>query len=69
MLNFPIETIDNTELNFHHVFLESEIGFVVLDSDFRLVSWNPWFTKHSGIEADKVIGEKFIDIFPVLKKK
>lgn len=63
-----IETKDVVELNFHQVFLECEIGLVVLDSNYRLVSWNPWFTKHSGISIDKVLGKKLINIFPVLKK-
>ncbi len=32
------EVKEDAQLTLHHVFLESEIGFVVLDSNSRLVS-------------------------------
>jgi len=58
----------DSEFIFQHIFLESESGLIVIDLELCLVNWNPWFTKHSGIDFNDVKTKNLIDIFPVLKK-
>ena len=53
---------------FQHIFTESESGLIVVDTKLRVVLWNPWFSKHSGIEIEGVKGKRLIEIFPVLEK-
>ncbi len=53
---------------FEHIFTESESGIIVVDTALCLVIWNPWFSKHTGIELDDVEGKSLIDIFPILEK-
>ncbi len=50
------------------VFLNSETGLILLDNKFCIDRWNPWFTKHSGIDVDNAEGKKLLEIFPVLEK-
>jgi len=57
----------NCGLIFHNVFLDSEIGLIILDFDGRLVNWNPWVTKYSQIDLDEAIGRKLAEIFPEMK--
>ncbi|MFW5443630.1 MAG: EAL domain-containing protein [Methylococcaceae bacterium] len=63
-----IETKVNCDFIFHNVFLDCEIGLIIVDSEYRLVNWNPWFSKHSGIDVKNNIGKSLIDIFPILQK-
>lgn len=63
--------IDNEikySLIFNNIFLESDVGLLVIDSDFYLVTWNPWVTKYSNINLNDVVGQALLDIFPVLQK-
>ncbi|MEE9339191.1 MAG: EAL domain-containing protein [Methylococcaceae bacterium] len=50
------------------VFLSSETGLILLDSECCVDRWNPWFTKYCGIDLNKVIGKKLLEIFPILEK-
>ncbi len=50
------------------IFLSSETGLVLLDSECCVDRWNPWFTKYCGIDANEVVGKKLLEIFPVLEK-
>ena len=65
---YKIDWKINYELIFNSIFIESETGFIILDSHCQLIGWNPWLSKYSGIEVVGVIGQKLIDIFPVLKQ-
>ena len=49
-----------------NIYLNSEVGLIILDIDCRIVCWNPWITKHSAVNATDVVGEKLIQVFPVL---
>ncbi len=66
--NCSMETKLNCGFIFHSVFLDCEIGLIVVDSDSRVVNWNPWFSKHSDIDVRTIIGSTLIDIFPVLQQ-
>ncbi len=62
----------NTEINysaiFNHIFSESELGLIVLDSNLHVVSWNPWFSKHCNIEINTIVGKPLVEIFPILER-
>ncbi|MCK5190429.1 MAG: diguanylate cyclase, partial [Methylococcales bacterium] len=72
LLKDPDHCKINTEINFEavfkNIFFDSELGLIVLDSDFHVVNWNPWFSRYCDIEINKVIGKSLVDIFPVLEK-
>lgn len=66
--NTQFDKVTDQNIIFQNVFLESEIGLLIVDFDHRIVNWNPWFIKYSGIEADSVRGKQLLEIFPVLEK-
>jgi diguanylate cyclase (GGDEF)-like protein len=45
------------------------IGTVVLDVDNRVLIWNRWMVRHSGLQAEAVLGRDFFDLFPELMGK
>ena len=45
------------------------IGTVVLDVDNRVLIWNRWMVRHSGLPAEAVLGRDFFDLFPELMGK
>lgn len=63
-----IDTENDYGSIFNNIFLGSELGFVILDSESCVASWNPWFGRHCDIEIDKAIGKKLTNLFPVLQK-
>ncbi|MGE5514741.1 MAG: EAL domain-containing protein [Bacteroidota bacterium] len=44
----------------------SEIGQVLIDGDDRIVLWNEWMAKASGIAAPSALGATLADVFPQL---
>ncbi len=44
----------------------SEIGDVVLDQDARVVLWNAWMARLSGVSVDAALGRTLSQIFPQL---
>ncbi|MHA4867346.1 GGDEF domain-containing protein [Duganella sp. PWIR1] len=49
------------------VFCAVSLGAIVLDGARRIVLWNSWMVRHSGLDQDKVIGRDFFDICPDLR--
>ena len=45
------------------------LGAVVLDGERRVVLWNLWMEHHSGLAADLVLGQDFLELFPELRRK
>ena len=46
------------------------IGLIGLDSDCRIIFWNDWMEKHSGLAASEIDGQNIFDRFPsILDKK
>jgi diguanylate cyclase (GGDEF)-like protein len=43
------------------------LGAVVLDHERRIVLWNAWMIKHSGLTHDQVIGQDFFAVCPELR--
>jgi diguanylate cyclase (GGDEF)-like protein len=41
-----------------------QTGLVLLDEKHRVVAWNNWMTRHSGLEPGAVIGMRFCEVFP-----
>ncbi|MBI3130766.1 MAG: PAS domain-containing sensor histidine kinase [Acidobacteria bacterium] len=41
-------------------------GLVVLDRNMRVLHWNPWMARHSGILAETISGHTIFDHFPTL---
>ena len=48
------------------VFNGCEVGMIVLDSDQRIVLWNAWMAKASGIPHEEALGTTLDALFPQL---
>ncbi len=57
----------NTEI-FESIFLGTELGLIIISDELNVIEWNPWFTKHSGINAANAKGKNLIALFPILEK-
>ncbi|MCK5547180.1 MAG: PAS domain-containing protein, partial [Rhodospirillaceae bacterium] len=42
----------------------ANFGFILLDSDKKIIFWNDWMVSHSGIRNDDVLGNNLIVVFP-----
>jgi diguanylate cyclase (GGDEF)-like protein/PAS domain S-box-containing protein len=40
------------------------LGMIVLDAEGRVVHWNAWITRHSGVTLGQAKGQRLEDIFP-----
>lgn len=47
-----------------HLIDNLRIGVVLLDSAGRVLSWNSWMSRHSGIETSDAAGRRIDEIFP-----
>jgi diguanylate cyclase (GGDEF)-like protein len=45
------------------------LGAAVLDNERRVVLWNQWMARHSGLDADAVLGRPLFEVFPELRQK
>jgi len=61
------ENIDFSNI-FKAVFSSSEMGLLILDAKLKVMDWNPWFSKHCGINAATAQGELLTHSFPELEK-
>lgn len=43
------------------------VGLILLDREGRVVSWNDWMRRHSGLEFKLVRGKRLIELFPELQ--
>ena len=41
-----------------------DIGLIVLDAEYRVISWNSWMTSAAGLDLDQVTGKTLREIFP-----
>lgn len=46
----------------HSVFAGSQIGLLVLDTQYRVVAWNPYMAESTGLDASQVIGAHITDV-------
>ncbi|MBF0487956.1 MAG: diguanylate cyclase [Nitrospirae bacterium] len=44
------------------------VGVVVLDLSYRVVVWNSFMSKHSGVSRENAVGKDLFDIFPYLSR-
>ncbi len=52
---------------FEQVFLEIDVGTIIVDIDQNIVTWNSWVTQYSGIKLESAVGKNLLDIFPELQ--
>ncbi|WP_430459897.1 EAL domain-containing protein [Thalassolituus sp. LLYu03] len=53
--------------SFHqHIINSVSAGILVLDQNTRIISWNTWMEKRSGMAAAEVLNKPLLDIFPEL---
>jgi diguanylate cyclase (GGDEF)-like protein len=45
----------------------TSLGAIVLDGERRIVLWNTWMARHSGLDSAHVLGQDFFGVFPVLR--
>jgi diguanylate cyclase (GGDEF)-like protein len=43
------------------------VGAIVLDGEHRIVVWNSWMIRHSGLASDAVLGRDFYAVYPQLR--
>lgn len=65
-MTLAADETDFTSL-FEQVFLESDIGTIIVDRHQSVVTWNTWVTQHSGIHLEAALGKNLINLFPVLQ--
>jgi len=53
---------------FQSIFLESELGLIIINAELNIIDWNPWFAKCSGINAVDAKQKNLIELFPILEK-
>ncbi|SJZ33839.1 PAS domain S-box-containing protein/diguanylate cyclase (GGDEF) domain-containing protein [Trichlorobacter thiogenes] len=51
---------------YQQIFNTINLGLVVLDRELNVTAWNRWMELHSGMPAEKVIGQPVCDLFPAL---
>ena len=66
VIDLHIEQPDFVSL-FEQVFLEIDVGTIIVDSDQNIVTWNSWVSQYSGIQIDKAVGKNLLEIFPDLQ--
>jgi len=49
------------------VFCAVSLGAIVLDNERRIVLWNSWMVKHSGLQHEQVLGQDFFAVCPELR--
>jgi diguanylate cyclase (GGDEF)-like protein len=49
------------------VFCAVSLGAIVLDGERRVVLWNSWMVKHSGVAHEQVLGRDFFEVCPGLR--
>jgi len=49
------------------VFRAVNLGAIVLDHERRIVLWNSWMARHSGLQGEQVAGQDFLAVCPQLR--
>jgi PAS domain S-box-containing protein len=57
---------NGSAFTFEAVFHELDVGVVVLDGQRRIVGWNDWIARASGVDRQAALGNGLLDIFPAL---
>ncbi len=47
-----------------HVINACEIGLIIVNDEAQIVDWNPWVTRHSGLDLKLVAGKNIFETFP-----
>lgn len=53
---------------YRQIFDTISIGLIVLDLDFKVVSWNRWMELHTGFKEETIIGQSIYTFYPNLTK-
>ncbi|WP_347985788.1 response regulator [Methylomonas sp. AM2-LC] len=48
------------------VFDNCHFGLIIVDHNGKIISWNPWLTKHSLLNRADVQGKTMLEVFPLL---
>jgi transcriptional regulator with PAS, ATPase and Fis domain len=48
--------------------IKLDLGIFITDPDLRVVTWNQWMSRNSGIPESQAIGKKIQELFPDLEK-
>ncbi|MDK9718311.1 MAG: GGDEF domain-containing protein [Trichlorobacter sp.] len=51
---------------YQQIFSTINLGLVVLDRELNVSAWSRWMELHSGMPAEKVVGQPVCDLFPSL---
>ncbi len=50
-------------------FKNLSMGILSIDKAYKIIVYNDWLEKHSGLNADEVLGKSIFDVFPEIRKK
>lgn len=53
---------------YESVYKSCDIGLIVVNSETRIVHWNPWMSQYSGLSEDDIHGQNLVDLFTNLIK-
>lgn len=53
---------------YRQIFDTISIGLIVLDLDFKIVSWNRWMELHTGFKEEAIKGQSIYTFYPNLSK-
>lgn len=54
----------HSESLLQHALNACEIGLIIVNDEAQIVDWNPWVTRHSGLELKQVAGKNLFEAFP-----
>lgn len=43
-----------------------DAGYIVINAEHKVILWNKWMERHSGIQKDKALGQDFTKVFPTI---
>lgn len=44
-------------------------GIIVIDQNYRILLWNPWMEKHSGINVSDILEKNIFEVFPDIQAR
>lgn len=51
---------------YQSIFENCQFGLIVLDASQNILAWNPWVSKHSGLDFQSQKGKSFTSVFPAI---
>ena len=56
--------LNPAEVDWHQLADAVSLGLILLGPDARVLHWNAWVERHSGVARTRAVGRRLDDIFP-----